>query len=108
MLEVQDVQRNLARIRMRCRLFWAVLVGGLLLAIILVPINYDAAKVVGFLWVILSIATWMSPMMNHCPNCHKPFYGGWFPVGLTVVRCANCGVSLDEKKQEVSSVDPRS
>jgi hypothetical protein len=98
MLEVQDVQRNLARIRMRCRLFWAVVVGGVLLATILIPINYAAAKVVGFLWVILSIATWMSPMMNHCPSCHKPFYEGWFPSGLTVTRCANCGVRLDERR----------
>jgi hypothetical protein len=100
MLEVQDVQRNLARIRMRSRLFWAVLVGGFLLAIILVPINYAAAKVVGFMWVILSIATWMSPMMNHCPGCHKPFYERWFPSGVTVIKCANCGISLGEKKRD--------
>lgn len=100
MLEVQDVQRNLARIRMRGRLFWVILVGGLSLAIILGPINYAAAKVVGFLWVILSIATWMSPMMNHCPSCHKPFYAGWFPSGLTATKCANCGISLDKKQSE--------
>ncbi len=96
MLEVQDVQRNLARIRMRGRLFWTVFVGGFLLATVLVPINYAAAKVVGFLWVILSIATWMSPMMNHCPNCHKPFFEGWVPSALTVINCANCGIKLDE------------
>ena len=96
MLEVQDTQRNLVRIRMRCRLFWAVSVGGFLLAVILIPINYAAAKVVAFMWVILSIATWMSPMMNHCPRCHKPFYEGWFPSGLTVISCANCGVRLGE------------
>ena len=99
MFEVQDVQRNLMRIRMRCRLFWGVLTGGLLLAIILLPINYPAAKVVAFLWVILSIATWMSPMMHHCPQCHKPFYEGWFPTGLTVTKCENCGVSLGETQR---------
>ena len=96
MLEVQDVQRNLARIRMRGRLFWAVLLGGFLLAAILIPFNFAAAKVVGFLWVILSIATWMSPMMNHCPSCHKPFFKGWVPSGLTVINCANCGIRLGE------------
>ncbi len=97
MLEVQDVQRNLARIRMRGRLFWSVLIGGFLLAIILVPTNYAAAKVAGFLWVIVSIATWMSPMMNHCPSCHKPFFEGWFPSGLIVITCANCGIQLDKR-----------
>lgn len=100
MLEVQDVQRNLVRIRMRCRLFWAVLLGGFLLAAILVPINYAGAKVMGFMWVILSIATWMSPMMNHCPSCHKPFYEGWFPSGLIAIKCANCDMRLDDRKKE--------
>lgn len=100
MLEVQNVQHNLARIRMRCRLFWATLVGGFLLAIVLIPINYAAAKVVGFVWVILSIATWMSPMMNHCPSCYKAIYEGWFPTGLIVIKCENCGVNLGETQRE--------
>lgn len=100
MLEVQDVQRNLARIRMRGRLFWAVFIGGLSLTIILCLINTAAAKVVGFMWVILSIATWMSPMMNHCPGCHKPFYEGWFPSGLTAIQCPHCGIGIDQKQRE--------
>lgn len=97
MSDLQSVQRDLERIRQRGRLFWVVLVGGLLLAILLVPINYSAGKVVGLMWVILSIATWMSPMMNHCPSCHKPFYEGWFPSGWTLTKCASCGLSFDEK-----------
>ena len=99
-LEVQDIQRNLKRIRMRCRLFWVVVTGGLLLAITLFPINYAAAKVVALMWIILSIATWMSPMMAHCPSCHKPFYEGWFPVGLTMIKCEHCSVSLVETHME--------
>lgn len=100
MLEVQDIQRNLVRIRMRCRLFWMVMIGGLLLAIIFLPTIYAAAKIVTFMWIILGIATWMSPMMAHCPSCHKPFYEGLFPVGLTVIKCEHCGVSLDETQME--------
>lgn len=100
MLEVQNVQHNLARIRMRSRIFWAVLLGGILFAAILVPLNYAAAKVVGFMWVILTIAAWMSPMMQHCPSCHKPFYEGWFPSGLIKAHCANCGIHLDEAKKD--------
>ena len=64
MTDVHSVKRDLKRIRMRCRLFFAVLTGGLLLAILLAPINYAAAKVVGLMWFILSIAAWMSPMSN--------------------------------------------
>lgn len=97
MFEVQDIQRHLVRIRMRCRLFWMVMCGGFLLTIILLPINYAAARVVALIWMILGIATWMSPMMAHCPSCHKPFYEGWFPVGLTVTKCEHCGVSLSSK-----------
>ncbi|MDH4154818.1 MAG: hypothetical protein OEV01_13610 [Nitrospira sp.] len=85
---------------MRCRLFWVVVIGGLLIALMLSPINYAVAKVVALMWIILSIATWMSPMMAHCPSCHKPFYEGWFPVGLTVIKCEHCGVSLAETQVE--------
>lgn len=102
-MEVQDVQRNIARIRMRCRLFWGVVIGGLLLVIILLPLNYAIAKIVAFLWIILSIASWMSPMMNHCPSCYKPFYQRWFPTGLIVITCDNCGVSLGETQGEVQA-----
>ncbi len=100
MLEVQSVQRNLVRIRIRCRRFWGVVMGGLLLAIILFPLHYALAKIVAFLWIILSIASWMSPMMSHCPSCYKPFYHGWFPTGLTVITCANCGISLVEAQRD--------
>jgi len=93
----QIVQRDLIRIRLRCRLFWVVLVGGVFLAIVLVPINYSAAKVVGLMWVILSIATWMSPMMSTCPGCHRSFHEGSFPSVWTLTKCASCGLSLDEK-----------
>lgn len=85
---------------MRCRLFWVVVSGGLLLTITLFHISYAAAKVVALMWIILSIATWMSPMMAHCPSCHKPFYEGWFPVGLTMIKCEHCSVSLVETHME--------
>jgi hypothetical protein len=91
-----SVQGDLIKIRIRCRLFWVTLCGGLLSAIILIPINYAAAKVAGLMWVILSVATWMSPMMSSCPNCHQPFHGKWFPSGWRLAKCAKCGISLDE------------
>lgn len=100
MADINSFQRDLMKIRMRCRLFWITLCGGLLLALLLIPINYSAAKVVGLMWVILSIATWMSPMMSVCPSCHKPFHQGSFPSAWTLRKCANCGLSLNEGKRE--------
>jgi hypothetical protein len=100
MADIQNAQRNLTKIRMRCRLFWITLCGGLPLAVLLVPISFGAAKAVGLMWVILSIATWMSPMMSICPICHKPFHKGALPSGWNLRQCANCGLSLDEGKQE--------
>lgn len=96
MSDSPSFQGDLLKIRIRCRLFWVTLCGGLLSAIVLIPINYAAAKVVGLMWVILSIATWMSPMMSICPNCHKSFHGGSFPSGWRLGKCSSCGVSLDE------------
>ena len=100
MLEVQNVERNLARIRLRCRLFWMVFVGGFFLSLVLGLIDYPTAKVVGLMWVIFSIATWMSPMMTHCPRCYKPFYKGWFPAGLSSIQCTHCGISLGTMKKQ--------
>jgi hypothetical protein len=100
MADIDGIQRDLIKIRMRCRLFWIILCGGLLLTVLLVPISQGAAKAVGLMWVILSIATWMSPMMSICPRCHKNFHERAFPSRWTLNQCASCGLSLDEGKRE--------
>ena len=100
MADIDGTQRELIRIRMRCRVFWITLCGGLLLAVVLVPISLAAARAAGLIWVILSIATWMSPMMSICPRCHKNFHERAFPSGWTLSQCASCGLGFDEGKRE--------
>ena len=100
MSDIEIIQDELIRIRRRCRVFWIILCGGLLLAVALVPINYGAAKAVGLAWVILSIATWMSAMMCTCPRCHKNFHERAFLSVWTLSQCASCGLSLEEGKRE--------
>jgi len=100
MSDIEIIQDELIRIRRRCRVSWITLCGGLLLAVVLVPINNGAAKAVGLAWVILSIATRMSAMMCACPRCHKNFFERAFSHGWTRDRCANCGLSLEEGKRE--------
>ena len=100
MSESEIIQDELMRIRRRCRVFWIIVCGGLLLAVVLVPIHYGAAKVVGLAWVILSIATWMSAMMCTCPRCHKNFHERALLSGWTRGQCANCGLSQEEGKRE--------
>ena len=100
MADIDSIQRELIKIKMRCRVFWITLCGGPLLAVLLVPISQGAAKAVGLIWAILNIATWMSPMMCTCPRCHKNFHQRAFPSGWTLSPCASCGLSLDEEKRE--------
>jgi hypothetical protein len=97
---MNGVQRELRKIRMRCRVFWIVLLGGIPLALLLAPINYGAAKVIGLMWVILSIATWMSPMMSICPSCHKSFHMGKFPSRWFLDQCGNCGIKLLSEREK--------
>ena len=97
---IDGIKSELMRIRVRCRVFWITLCGGLILAVVLVPISQGAAKAVGLLWVILSIATWMSPKLSICPRCHKNFHERVFPSGWTLSQCASCGLGLDEGKRE--------
>ncbi|MDH4186035.1 MAG: hypothetical protein OEV08_03470 [Nitrospira sp.] len=96
MADHDPIQRELRRIRTRSRAFWVTICGGLLLTIFLIPINQGAANAAGLIWVILSIATWMSPMMAICPHCHKNFHERTFP-SWRLNPCANCGLSLDSE-----------
>ena len=64
MAEIDSIQHELIRIKRRCRVFWIILCGGPLLAVLLVPISQGAAKAVGLMWAILSIATWMSQKLS--------------------------------------------
>ena len=73
MTDIDGIQHKLKSIRMRCRVFWITLCGGLLLAVVLIPISQGAGQRVGLIWVILSIATWMSSMMSICLGCQKDF-----------------------------------
>ena len=95
MAEIHAIQRDLKKIRLRARLHWITLCGGLVSALLLIPVSIAAAKVAGLVWVILSIATWMSPMMSVCPSCHKSFFKGPFPSVWALSKCANCGMGLD-------------